>query len=355
MAKAIKLADVARAAGVSQGTASNVFSRPEIVRPEVRERVETCARSLGYGGPDPKGRLLRAGKVNAIGVVAMDNLAYFFNDPYNRAFMTGVAEVCDAHGAGIALVSAVDRAKAAWSINSAVVDGFIVQCIEDGDRLLEVTRKRKLPFVAVDIDPGPEASSIMVDDRAGARMAVEHLLSLGHRRVAILSLEVTGDGQTGPVDRDRRRLAVYGATRDRLFGYEEAIAAAGIDFDRVPVIEALNDRIGGVAGARALLDSAPDATAVLAMSDVLALAVLEEAQSRGTRVPEDLSIVGYDNVPEAATAQPPLTTIAQPILEKGRLAAHMIFERGPPRREVLPVKLVVRGTTAAPRQDSPSR
>src|ERR1700738_2731452 len=172
MAKAVKLADVARAAGVSQGTASNVFSRPEIVRPEVRERVETCARSLGYGGPDPRGRLLRAGKVNAIGVVAMDNLAYFFNDPYNRAFMTGVAEVCDAHGAGVALVSAVDRAKAAWSINSAVVDGFIVQCIEDGDRLLEVTRRRKLPFVAVDIDPGPEASSIMVDDRAGARIAV---------------------------------------------------------------------------------------------------------------------------------------------------------------------------------------
>jgi len=85
------------------------------------------------------------------------------------------------------------------------------------------------------------------------------------------------------------------------------------------------------------------------------VAVLEEAQSRGRRVPEDLSIVGYDNVPEAATAQPPLTTIAQPILEKGRLAAHMIFERGPPRREVLPVKLVVRGTTAAPRQDSPPR
>jgi DNA-binding LacI/PurR family transcriptional regulator len=355
MAKAVKLADVARAAGVSQGTASNVFSRPEIVRPEVRTRVEECARQLGYGGPDPKGRLLRAGKVNAIGVVVMDNLTYFFNDPFNREFMTGVAEVCDARGAGIALVSAVDRKVAAWSINSAVVDGFIVQCIEDGDRLLELTRRRNLPFVAVDIDPGPDASAIMIDDRAGARMAAEHLLGLGHRRVAILSLEVTSDGRTGPVDRERRQAAAYGATRDRLLGYEAALEAADIDFDGVPVIEALNDRDGAAVGAGVLLDRAPDATAVLAMSDVLALAVLNEARRRGLRVPEDLSIVGYDGVPEAAAAVPPLTTIAQPSVEKGRLAAHMIFERGPPRREVLPVKLVVRGTTAAPRQDSPSR
>jgi DNA-binding LacI/PurR family transcriptional regulator len=355
MAKAVRLADVARAAGVSQGTASNVFSRPEIVRAEVRERVEACARKLGYAGPDPKGRLLRAGKVNAIGVVVMDDLAYFFSDPFNREFMRGVAEVCDQRGAGLALVSAMDRAKAAWTINSAVVDGFIVQCIEDGDRLLELTRKRGLPFVAVDIDSGPDANSIRIDDREGARLAAEHLLALGHRRFGILSLEIASDGRTGPVDRARRASAEYGATRDRLLGYQDAFAALGIDIDDVPTIEALNDRSGAAAGAEALLDRAPDVTAILTMSDVLALAVLDEARSRGLRVPADLSVVGYDDVPEAAGASPPLTTIAQPIVEKGRLAAHMIFDRGPPRREVLPVKLIVRGTTAAPRQDSPAR
>ena len=375
MAKAVRLADVARAAGVSQGTASNVFSRPEIVRPEVRLRVEESARRLGYAGPDPKGRLLRAGKVNAIGVVVMDDLTYFFSDPFNREFMRGVAGVCDQRGAGLALVSALDRAKAAWTINSAVVDGFIVQCIEGGDRLLELTRKRGLPFVVVDIDPGPGANSIVIDDRAGARLAAEHLLALGHRRFGILSLEIAGDGVTGPVDRTRRASAQYGATRDRLLGYqdafaaasalpwwreqfggyEEALAAAGIDIDDLPIIEALNDRRGAAAGAKALLDRAPEVTAVLAMSDVLALAVLDEARSRRLGVPTDLSVVGYDDVPEAAAAIPPLTTIAQPIEEKGRLAAQMIFDGGPPRREMLPVKLVVRGTTAAPRQNSPAR
>ena len=349
MAKSVKLADVARAAGVSQGTASNVFSRPQLVRQEVRERVEECAKQLGYGGPDPKGRLLRAGKVNAIGVVVMDKLSYFFNDPYNREFMAGLAAVCDEHGAGVSLVSAVDQASAAWNIGSAVVDGFIVQCIEDGDRLIELARRRNLPFVAVDIDAGPNASSIWTDDQGGARQAAEHLIGLGHRRFGILSLEIVGDGQTGPVDRARRLSSrSYGGTRNRLRGYEEAFAAAGIDIEDVPIIESLNDRKGAAAGAAALFEAAPGMTAVLAMSDVLGLAVLDEARSRGVAVPGDLSVVGFDDVPEAARAEPPLTTIAQPIAEKGRRAAKLILEGGPPRNEVLPVKLVVRGTTAPP-------
>lgn len=346
MKRSVRLADVARAAGVSQGTASNAFAKPELVRPEVRERVEEAARTLGYHGPDPKGRLLRAGRVNAIGVVVMDDLSYFFNDPFNREFMSGVAEVCDQRGAGIALVSAVDRDSAAWGIGSALVDGFIVQCLEDGDRLIELARRRRLPFVAVDVDPGPDASAILVDDRGGARQAAEHLLGLGHCRFGILSLEILGDGRTGLVDRERRAAAWgYGATRDRLDGYGEALRTAGIDFDNVPIVEVRNDHRGAAVGASTLLDAAPDITAVLAMSDVLAIALIEEARRRGLNVPGDLSVVGYDDVREAAQSDPPLTTVAQPIAEKGRLAARMIFDPGPPRKETLPVKLVVRGST----------
>jgi DNA-binding LacI/PurR family transcriptional regulator len=354
MARGPKLSDVAKLARVSQGTASNVFNRPHLVRPEVRERVEGAARQLGYAGPDPKGRLLRAGKVNAIGVVVMDKLTYFFNDPFNREFMKGLSEVCDARGAGVSLVSAVDEDAAAWNINSAVVDGFVVQCVEEGDRLLELTRRRGLPFVAVDLDPGPGAGYLATDDRGGARMAAEHLLGLGHRRFAILSLEIAADGRTGLADRARQRNAHYGSTRDRLLGYEDALSAAGIAFDEVPVVESLNDKDGAAEGARGILDAAPDASAILAMSDVLALAVIDEARSRGIGVPDRLSVVGFDDVPEAAAAAPPLTTIAQPIIEKGRRAAEMIFDRGPPRRERLDVKLVVRGSTAPPLL-SPSR
>ena len=139
-------------------------------------------------------------------------------------------------------------------------------------------------------------------------------------------------------------------TRERWQGYSEAFAEAGISSNQVPVVEAPFGGEGPANGARMLLDAAPDATAVLAMSDDLAIAVLDESRRRGRVVPRDLSVVGFDDVAEAATAQPPLTTIAQPIKEKGRAAARMILEpQGPPRHEVLAVKLIIRASTAAPR------
>ena len=145
----VRLSDVAKAAGVSQGTASNVFSRPDLVRPEVRERVQKTARDLGYAGPDPRGRLLRAGKSNAIGVATAEPLSYFFDDPFARVLMQGISEACDERGAGLALVSARNTERLAWNIQSALVDGFVLLCIENGEKLVELTRERQLPFVAL--------------------------------------------------------------------------------------------------------------------------------------------------------------------------------------------------------------
>ena len=159
---------MAKAAGVSHGTASNVFSRPEIVREEVRERVKAAAEKLGYGGPDPKGRLLRAGKVNAIGVATAEPLAYFFDDPFARVVMSGIGEACDRTGAGISLVSAANDEQLAWNIRSALVDGFIVFCLENGSQLVDLTRERGLPFVALDFGFDDETiSSLGVDDVEG--------------------------------------------------------------------------------------------------------------------------------------------------------------------------------------------
>src|ERR1700755_1311227 len=117
-----KLSDVAREAGVSQGTVSNVFNRPEIVREEVRERVREVAAKLGYKGPDPKGRLLRAGKVNAIGVAATEPLGYFFTDPCAGGMVPGVRGACDDAGAGLSLISATSHEELAWNIRNAIVD-----------------------------------------------------------------------------------------------------------------------------------------------------------------------------------------------------------------------------------------
>jgi len=345
----VKLADVAKAARVSQGTASNVFNRPDLVRPEVRERVEASARRLGYAGPDPKGRLLRGGKVNAIGIVMADDTAYFFRDPFARMFMSGIAEVCDERGAGVALVSARRRKDAAWRIQTAVVDGFIVHCLRVGDRLISLARKRQLPVVAVDLDGGTGMSSVVIDDRQGGFLAARHLLDLGHRKIGVLSLEAADPPRLGLIDAERLRSAEYRTGRERAAGYAAALAAHGIELDQLPIIESLNERQAATALARELLATRPETTAILAMSDVLALAAIDAAREDGLRVPQDLSVIGFDDIPDAASADPPLTTIAQPILEKGRLAASLIFEAGPPRTETLAVKLVERASTAEPR------
>jgi len=344
MKRVVKLADVAKAAGVSQGTASNVFNRPEIVSSEVRDRVMRSAATLEYGGPDPRGRLLRAGKVNAIGFVAADDMAYFFHDPYYRLLLAGIAEVCDERGAGMALVSVTRHEDAAWSVETALVDGFIVHCLEDGDRLLALTRKRNLPFVAVDLDAGPGTSSVVIDDHRGAYLAARHLLGLGHRRIGLLALAPPEDARAP----DARPMGTvhFKVRRDRFAGYAAALAEQGLKLAKLPVTESPNDRQLAIGHAADLLSQAPELTAIIAMSDVLAIAAMEAARQRGLRVPEDLSVVGFDDIPEAALAIPPLTTIAQPIVEKGRRAATLIFERGTPGRETMKVKLVVRASTA---------
>jgi DNA-binding LacI/PurR family transcriptional regulator len=346
-AKPIKLADVAKAAGVSHGTASNVFSRPEIVRDELRERVLAAAAKLNYAGPDPRGRMLRAGKVNAIGVATAEPLAYFFEDPFARVVMSGISQVCDELGAGISLVSAASNEQLAWNIQSALVDGFIVFCIEGGSRLVQLTRERGLPFVALDFgDDDETVASIVIDDYAGARLAARHLAELWHRRFGILSLQAQ-DLPIGPSSYEHTANGIYSGTRDRIRGYFEELSGRGIETASIPIYETENDRKTTEAALAYLFERQNPPTAILSMSDRMAIEAIHWLKRRGMSVPGEVSIVGFDDVPEAATCQPALTTIAQPGMEIGRRAAKAILEfDGTLRREMLPVELIVRGSTA---------
>jgi DNA-binding LacI/PurR family transcriptional regulator len=348
--RSARLADVAKAAGVSQGTASNVFSRPEIVRPEVREKVLAAAAAIGYGGPDPRGRLLRAGKVNAIGVASVEPLSNFFEDPYSRELMRGITEAADAAGAGVSLISTMNEERLAWNIESALVDGFILMCIEGGEKLVELTRARQLPFVAIDLGrPDDAIATIGVDDEGGARLAAQHLLELGHRRFAVLSLEYDND-QFGWGHPAQVGEASFHTVRNRLRGYLETLAAAGVDADKVPVWSA-RSRVGDVASGLEQLFSGHDRpTALLVMSDRLAFYAMDWLRQRGLRVPEDVSIVGFDGVPESADTHPPLTSVVQPIYEIGRNAVSAILApvSPTPRQQLLPVELMVRASTAPP-------
>lgn len=344
------LHDVAKAAGVSKGTASNVFNRPEIVRQEVRERVLTVARKIGYRGPDPKGRLLSAGKVNAIGVATVQPLGYFFEDPYARVLMTGITEACDASGIGISLVSAANEEELAWNMHSALVDGFILFCLEDADKLIQSSRERQLPFVALDFPRGDETMSVVgIDDVAGARCAARHLIELGHRRFAILAMEFAEDG-FGRATMEQVNATTFSTSGDRVKGYFEEMAASCIDTAQVPIYETQNDTDTVHFALEEIFSSPSPPTAILAQSDRIAFIALDWLKARGLSVPGDVSIIGFDGVPESATTNPPLTTIQQPIAEIGRRAVRAILDHaGETWREQLDTELVVRGSTAPPR------
>jgi DNA-binding LacI/PurR family transcriptional regulator len=267
----IRLVDVAKAAGVSRGTASNVFNNPELVRAKLRQKVEAAARELGYLGPDPKGRLLRAGKFNAIGVMPPSDwgVADSLRNPVFDLFLLGVGEACDEIGANLVIVPG---RTGNGGVKTALVDGFIFGRVEHLAEV-ELARLRRLPFAAVDFDPGPSISSVHVDARAGCYAAAKHLTEHGHRRFGILSfLRSSGSARVHPSGQRRSPEAAGIPTDQEKFnGYADAFSEARLDINDVPMVQADPwDRDA----ARMMLDAAPDATAILSMSVMQASALV---------------------------------------------------------------------------------
>lgn len=345
----VRLIDVARAAGVSLGTASNAFNRPELVREEVRSKIADAAQALGYTGPDPKGRLLMGAKADAIGVLPPGDftLGYTVASPFFHDFLQGIAETCDDHHANLLILPGTPARKQA-ALRNALVDGFILGQ-PDEIALLSV-RERKVPFVVIDLVAGRDVNSVRIDGRDGARQAARHLLDLGHRRFALAcSLRRALDAVWHPPPRDAQKLvATFPLDHEKLEGYADALAESGVPIGEVPLAQFHLEEPRLSEGARLLFDHAPDATAILAMSDRQARAIVAEARRRGRQVPGDVSVVGFDDTADALLTDPPLTTVSQSLIEKGRLAARLLFEGGPPRQALLPARLVVRGSTAPP-------
>ena len=343
------LLDVARAAGVSRTTVSNAFNRPDQLSAALRDKVLEVARDLGYTGPNAMARMLRTGRAGAIGVVFPEPVTYAFSDPPAIALLQGVAAVCEQEETAILVLSAVDEEAVRRTVYQVAVDGFIMECLAADSEVINAVLERGVPAIAVDHPGFTETPSVEIEERSGARAAAGHLVQLGHRRIGVMALETRHDGYVGPLDSDRRAGAVYDVTIHRLEGYEEGLREAGLD----PATLAIEEHPGygrgrGIAAACRLLAQVPRPTAILAMSDEFALGALEAAQGLGLRVPEDLSVVGFDDIPNAARSSPPLTTVHQPLVEKGRIAAELLFGRREARSIVLPTRLVVRASTAPP-------
>jgi DNA-binding LacI/PurR family transcriptional regulator len=341
----VRLRDVAERAGVSVGSASQAFGRPELVSDSVRERVRAAAAELGYAGPDPAARRLRTGRAGALGLIFSERLAYAFTDPAAPPFLRGVArEIQDAHSGLLLIPDSRKRDEAARGVAEAAVDGFIVYSTPRNDPRVDAAIARRLPVVTVDQPRDAPTPFIGIDDRVAARSAAEHVRDLGHERIGVLSFVSS---------LDREGTLALDLTTERLAGYREGLGSIWNE-GLVRIARPNAPEPARVAALELLrLDRPP--TAILAMSDILAIGALQAAAEVGVSVPSELSLVGFDDSPAAAMANPALTTVAQPHEEKGRLAAEWLIEAVESggdsqrrRREILPTELVVRESTAPP-------
>ena len=325
MSRAPTLATVAAALGVSPMTVSNAYNRPEKLSAELRERIFATAEEIGYAGPNALGRSLRRGRTGALGVVLGETLPYAFEDPGAVAFLGGLARASADAGVALHLVPASGGGGDQGLVLDAGVDAFVIFALPDGHPLVEAIVRRGLPIV---VQSGPELPGhplVAIDERAAARAAAEHLRERGHERIGILSIPFGG---TDRADRPLpNRAPTHRVTRGRLSGYRDVLPDA-------PGREvAFNDRAHGEAAAAALLAQAPEITALLCMSDELAIGALRAAPG--------LAVVGFDDTPAAELAG--LTTIRQALDAQGRVCGELAAAEAPaPGLRAQPWSLVVR-------------
>lgn len=337
----VTLATIAAHLGVSRSTVSNAYNHPDQLSPSLREKILATALDLGYTGPDPVARRLRQRKAGAIGVLFAESLQRAFADSASVLFLEGIASASEEADSGMLLIPAKPSEESAQVVQGAIVDGFILYSIPPGHPFVEAALRRRLPIVCVDQTRIEGVSWVGIDDFEASKQAAQHLVDLGHRKIAVLvfGLGIGTDADTPSV------------SSVRLDGYRSALEAAGISWDSVSVIECSSNTQADGASAASVILSTHSATGVLCTSDELALGVIDAARKRSVSVPSQLSVVGFNDLPAAAHCDPPLTTIRQPLVDKGKEAARLLIstaQAGQAGSIHLDAKLVVRGSTAGP-------
>jgi DNA-binding LacI/PurR family transcriptional regulator len=307
--------DVARLAGVSKQTVSRVLNDSPAVRPETREAVVAAMRTLGYR-PSRSARSLASGRTRMLGVISFDAARY------------GPASI----------LTAINSAaqEAGYLVSSIALDTADRDTLVRAVHTLSAEAARDVPLMVLENDFGDDASYVTADSRDGARQATEHLLSLGHGTVHHIA------GPTGWLSAERR-----------LEAWRDTLRAAGAEVPE-PLIGDWSADSGYALGRR--LARRPDVTAVFASNDQMALGLLRALHEAGRQVPDDVSVVGYDDIPEAAHMLPPLTTVRTDFAATGRRSLQLLLSRidgsAKPRVDhIEPVQLVVRRSTGpAPRE-----
>ncbi len=336
----VTLKTVAEALGVSAATVSNAYNRPDQLSEELRRSILAKASELGYSGPDAAARALRRGKHNAVGVILTGRLSYAFSDPYAIGFLAGLTEVLEQARTSVTLLPIEETGPDTdvTALREAAVDAITGLCLAEDHPGYRLARARGLPVLTTHISDDPDTAFVAIDDRAAGVLVGEHLRSLGHRKVGVIIDTIEPPG-TDPVPIGDQDVSCVDC-HDRLDGVLSAMPDA-----EIRVISAgHNAEASGEHAARWFLDHPDRPTAIVAMSDVLAIGVLRVLTAAGIDVPADISLASFDDIPAAEWHG--LTTVRQPITEKGREIGRLLLDPDRPDRQiVLDCELVVRSTT----------
>lgn len=347
-ARRATIADVAREAGVSTSTTSVVFSGKTKVSDATRQRVLAAAALLGYAGPDPRAASLRRGRSGIVAVVLEGQLRAAFLDPITIPMMDGLTDAIASLGAGVLLLRDEPGDDGASALMTAPVDAVVlIGCSGRTRASLKVVRSRGLPVVVIEGDAGEGVPRITLDNREAAAEVARHVQSLGHKRVATVTLPLDSERVRGAISSADWERATVDVTLDRFAGVRDvfpemhALAAGGSSIDE-----------GVIAGRALLADPANRPTAVLAQSDLLAVGVIRAAEELGLSVPEDVSVAGFDGIRVDGIGPHVLTTMVQPAAEKGRAAGEQIARmlRDEPASSLHFTCRFRAGTTTAPLQ-----
>ncbi len=329
----MNLEEIAKLSGVSRSTVSRVINNDPNVSQVTREKVQQVVKRVNYT-PNAAARGLAAGCTHVIGLVIPMGVAALFTDPYFPILIQGVSSACNARDYSVMLWLAepeYERRQIRQIMYSGLVDGVIVTSMLLNDSLVQALLDGNLPFMLIGRHPtATRVNYVDADNVSGAREAVTHLLRLGYTRVATI---------TGPQN------MIAGS--DRLMGYQAALRDRAVKSDSSLIAEGDFTEAGGYRAMQQLLPRRPDA--VFAASDVMTIGAMRALREAGLRVPEDVAMVGFDDVPQAARVEPPLTTVRQPIHRLGATAVDFLLDsidhpNSPPRRIVLPTELVVRAS-----------
>jgi DNA-binding LacI/PurR family transcriptional regulator len=327
--------------GVSVTTVSNAYSKPDRLSTELRDQILATAKDLGYCGPSAAGRALRSGKTDVCGFLFHGGVSHAFSDPYSIMLLGGLSEAAEEYGASVLLLRAPAAEEATnQMLQRAAIDALVVGRIgkETG---LEQLRQRGVRIVST--EPSRDGDWVTINDAKAGRLIGKHLARLGHRRVVVIASGASKGGiEAFDYSPDGMDEGLFSGTyeSERIRGLWEKMPDA-----RITVVFAGHCvRASGRAAAAHVLDVQDRPTAIVALSDVLALGAWDAAQERGLTPGRDLSITGFDDVPDAGFLG--ITTVHQPITEKGRLIGRLAMDPDYPTRQItLPIELVVRSST----------